>query len=436
MSQVAMAHMDDDPHSIEALRMRTRITGLRREKRGLRLVLGDGSVGENSVRRFALLQILSLEEYVLDLLDQQLPSLGVTLKTVLEAWGVLSPLADLLHARSHGDAGRTGRQLEAYAPAFARSEFIKVIRAALGLSHELAKRVLDLFCWPGTARDDSWSYPLIPLSDERLTLVVPVLQTASLSRLVENWMDRGGLDLDQRGPLFEKFMRRKCREAIAENKMLASSGVAQGPVDLDSSVGDLDVVLWLGTTVLVCEAKCHRDVVTSLEEHHHRGVLVHAAEQLSARRKFIDDHPEVLREKLVSLGYVGDAKDVHYAILTNLPQGTLAVVDGFPVVDVYLMTQFLSSNIVETMVITDAQGHARAEHFETLYESEVDAGRKLPGYLVDPPHLRYIREHAKLQVRPIMALEEGEKRVATVGFSIGSSDESTAEEEPLVAQTE
>src|SRR5262249_39772718 len=151
-----------------------------------------------------------------------------------------------------------------------------------------------------------------------------------------------------------------------------SGGVAPEAIELGiNGVGDLDIVMWFGSAILVCELKCQKYPGTEVERARYMERLADAAIQLRTRRAAISvAGGATLAEHLREYGYQGDGTVIEYAIVVNTPFGALQEVGGFPVVDDLILMRYVEGFAERSVGSTRAENRERTHVF---YKNEEDA---------------------------------------------------------------
>src|SRR5262249_16854189 len=139
-----------------------------------------------------------------------------------------------------------------FAPIFNRSEIVDVVAQCSAVSIPVATAIVDALTLTGTPREEIWFRPFVPLDGNKLTFVVAALRFPNVLRSIEEWLGFGGLDLGARGALFEQYLRK----AVADDSRVPSVYVHPEPVATTDAVGDIDLWIEFGATVILGEAKC------------------------------------------------------------------------------------------------------------------------------------------------------------------------------------
>ena len=202
-------------------------------------------------------------------------------------------------------------------------------------------------------------------------------------------MREGGLDLDRRGPEFEKF----CREDIALS--LSKSAIRRHVTLIDRDVTfkpasereeEIDIIIIIGKTILLIEAKCILWPDESLQYANYRDTVEGAIEQIIRKKDAVVRNYECFSDKLKQLGYSApEACSIECCVLTNSAVYSGFPIDGVPVVDLSILGTFFDNNF--TKFEARQSGKTTSSFSISFYTDIDDAEDKLNGYLLDPPQL-------------------------------------------------
>ena len=286
-------------HTLEAwqslpLKQRTtryrRVVQVERLGKSKHLVVRDVELDEPT--KETGFRIVAEEIYLQDTLDVPLLRLGgVTACQLLNAWSGIAPLAALTAQRFPSGKVETRGAVLNYAPVFDKETIEKAIAQSADVSTHTATEILSALTMKGTPREEAWFRPFIPVSADKLALIVGALAVPNLLRSIEEWLRVGGLDLGSRGSLFETYVR----NSLAHSNMLTDAYVH--PHALQTEVGDIDMCIQIGRTVITAELKCSLFPASSLEQHKYESTLSEAADQARRKASFVEVNTErILRQ--------------------------------------------------------------------------------------------------------------------------------------------
>jgi hypothetical protein len=331
------------------------------------------------------------------LLDEPLPNLsGFSLNQIILGWQLLQSLSvvifDSLNPINNGDV----KHLLSFAPRISKHALCATFAKALSLDRERANQLVRTFVFDPTCSQEVWFQPLVPLQDD-YCLVIPCIHSVQLQRIVEGWMRQGGLDLDRRGPEFEKF----CRDDLASS--LEDSPIKDSVVLLDRAVRftppmereeEIDIVVVVSDTILLIEAKCILWPDDSLQFANYRDTVEKAVVQIVRKRDAVRRNYDAFSERLKQLGCNAPPKcSVIACVLTNSAVYSGFPIDGIPIVDLSILGKFFKNEHVK--IEARQAGKTVRRHAITFYANADEAGRVLNEYLLSPPQLSDSRNSVK-----------------------------------------
>lgn len=381
------------------------------------------------------------EEYMVTLLDRSLPELPqLTLRVLLDAWVLLDTFSEAVHMRMPSDTAvpNLGR-LWQFAPTFSRGEVVDLFRKGLGISPATASSIVTLLTYTGREEEDIWCRPFVQ-DNGRYLLVVPVARSANLYRVMDDWLRDGGLDLGERGDLFERFVRADVNKSIKRSRML--SGEAQSWTDtLVLEAGDvteeIDLLLRIGATLLVGEAKCSVYPAGGVEAANYFNTLRKGAGQAARKAEFVRGNLAAVREKT---GWgIPDGAQVVPFVLTNQPCGAGQLFQGVPVVDIRIIRKYLAEGELEMGVVFTATGEKTVTTRCVFYENAAAAADNVESYLRAPPQLLPALRWTTFVDEALVQMNAEEKVAVVRRLSVKptirtSIDSARSKEEPPAAQ--
>lgn len=356
------------------------------------------------------------------LLDSPLVKLGdLTLRQLMKGWQFLQSLATKLHEISMSQ-GERPRSFFSYAPLIRGRVLVSSLSKALGVPRPLALRLLEALTFTGRRSQDLWAQPLVQSGDDFL-VVIPCIHAVHFLRVVETWMRQGGLNLDERGPEFE----RHCREVLLQGirrccAIRESIFVSSTSVRIQTSSGveeEIDIVLIVHDTILLIECKCILWPDDSVQFTNYRSVLEKATRQVERKKRAVSENLGAFLGSLTKLGaHVVPPKRVLACVMTNSAVYAGVAAFGVPIVDmdilgVFLSGQHVSWQIWEGNVVT-------REGVIDLYGNAQEAALTLEEFMNDPPQLRRVKASIEPRVvsNPLIHDRYRQLRVSTYRVNI------------------
>ncbi|AVY95267.1 hypothetical protein DAI18_15395 [Microvirgula aerodenitrificans] len=396
------------------------IKTIRRE--GRKQIISVKKPGESSEAQEdrVLLRMLANEPYYQELLEKDLPSLeGVTLTEILDAWVVISRVAQVLletisdRERAANDQDAPAHTwLPAFVPVLQTEALVQAISSAAAIMPAKGRKIVDFFTFYGEAGQEIWDSPLVPVGSKVVAPVFAAIVHPNLRRLVDIWMRRGGLDLKDRGNPFEAHIRSKMVAAINASPVLAGKAVCIADNYVFSpSAGQseqIDLIIVLGSTVLVGESKCILEPTDAKALAMHQRTVLGAADQALRKSKALTDNRSDFVTDVARLGItLHEDFEVVPLVVVSTSTHVGVPAKGVPVVDEYILGKYLEGELEDACL--DMINLAVAKRIKQVFYSDVaEAEARLAAYLAAPPHIQRLRDGVKVRLVPLHAISEAD----------------------------
>lgn len=366
----------------------------------------NGEPDENA-RAFLAARMYAQEPYYLDLIYQSQQVLGgASLNDLLSSWRIIAQCARLLLLRLVDEGKAPSVQSENFenlVPVLQVLPLQKAIAGALNISMARSKAIVQFLTYRGQDGQELWTQPLVPVSDRSAAPIFPVTEHPNLLRIVDVWLRQLGVDMGKRGALFEAFARDEIGRKIGESELLKSAKVLSHALKFrpkKDAKEDIDIVIVIGSAVILLEAKCSLLPTDAKSFAMYRKVVLGAVEQIDRKAKFVAEHVESFREQLKKSGVdVSLEPKIIPAVLMSGPMHVGMPIDDIPIVDLNVLSVFFAGHLVEA-----ARGPSMDPvAVKILYSSFDEAQLKVGEILKSPPQMtafinglrpREIRIHA------------------------------------------
>ena len=159
-----------------------------------------------------------------------------------------------------------------------------------------------------------WDYPFL---EKEGYYYVPLLSFLNplIFVLSDNWLEDSGFDLEERGSYFEKNIKEKLSEALANKKYnffipnIPKYKLPNGKFE------EIDLIMNLKSVVIIAEVKCIKYSLTPRDEFNALKRLREGAKQINRKTEFIVNNSEKFKNE------IGDitGKKIIKIVLTNFP---------------------------------------------------------------------------------------------------------------------
>ena len=336
-------------------------------------------------------KIVLQQSYYQNLLDKPLLKLhDFTFNEMINGWRLLQSLVAAIFNEINTFVSdntkelprfASAKELPRFAPKIASRVLCGAFSKALRMEKHRAQQLIELFVFHDIDSQEIWTQPLIRCEDD-YWLVIPCIHSVHLERIVERWMRQGGLELERRGPEFERFCRERLHMAAARSPIKEAIKIVQQAVKFSPPGGreeEIDLVIVIADTVLLIEAKCYRWPDESLEFARYRERVDGAVKQITRKRDAVMRHYPAFSNRLSQLGYMLPASPkIVCCVLTNSAVFAGFPVEGVPIIDLDILWEFFDNEVIK---IEGRQGGKVFErHAIQLYKDKTEAGHVLEDY--------------------------------------------------------
>lgn len=342
------------------------------------------------------LRMVATELYFEDLFQCQLPKLkGVTPDLLLSAWELLYSLSEALVSEMSNESSITNpRDLLQFAPAIPRTKLCDLLAKGLEIPFRLAKDIIEFLTFSEQHSDELWARPFVELDGSTLVPVLTCLHSPNSLRMIEKWMKYGGLNLQERGEAFEVHVRKQVKQTLGTSRLIKSAGVCEHRYKLKfegDNPGDIDLIIWFGSTILIGEVKCNLFPAKASEFYNYFGDLEKAGQQIARKAIAFGGQTENFWRRIAKCEPPSETKVVPF-ILSNLPLGVGLRFSDVPVTDLLILERFFGDGFLERFVVFDPKLGNQGGQKLAFYATAAEAERVVDTYLSDPPQLHHFTE--------------------------------------------
>jgi hypothetical protein len=250
------------------------------------------------------------------------------------------------------------------------------------------------------------------LDGKKLTFVVAALRFPNVLRSIEEWLRLGGLDLGARGVLFEDYLRK----TVADHSRIPGVYIHPEPIVTTDAVGDIDLWIEFGATVILGEAKCSLFPASPVENNRYRETLAGAASQAAAKAAFVRSNRSQIFAR-IGRAIPHEGLRILPVVVSNLTLLSGLNFFDVPVVDALILGKFFTDGCLEQKVNVRSGESNRVGSRVVFYEKPDLAESAIAEYLLRPPQVSTVLPLVNETSRPLFALVGGET-VSTVAFAV------------------
>lgn len=328
------------------------------------------------------------------LIKTPLPNFGnFNLDQIIDGWRLLQSLAttsfDDIKATDCLDDSKTinTNSLLKFSIRVKKTILVATFAKALNIKTLRAEELIGVFIFSGSPSNEIWSQPLISI-DNYYYPIIPALISVHLLRIVETWMRQGGLDLDVRGKEFEKYCINELSQSIIKSSIKDSVYIHKTSFNfypLNQREEEIDILIAIGDTVLLVEAKCILWPDDSLQFANYRDTIEAAAAQISRKKDSVLNNFEYFSKCLQKLGHKVKPKNIISCVLTNSAVYSGFPIDGVPIVDISILGTFFRNELIKSEERNRDQSLSR--YVISFYKDSKEASEVVESFLLDPPQL-------------------------------------------------
>ncbi|ORE85800.1 hypothetical protein ATO7_10923 [Oceanococcus atlanticus] len=315
---------------------------------------------------------------------------GFSVFEALDVFRCLSLLAEqIMESYPDHDAFQNLTKLRQFCPQLKRADMRRAISKATGLSLSKVGKILSFLSFQGRAKEDLWCHPLIELEGQTLALVTAALVTPVMTRVVEHWLVTMDVDLQDKGFTYESTVLAAINEALNKNPLVTDYDRAkQVKVKVGSISEEIDLIARVGNLILIGEIKSIVTTDSPISQYRSFEILEKAAEQISRKEAFAQEHLEEVFQKL---GWTFDP-EVEYKfakfVINSSRMFIGSNIQNVPVVDEKIVAQYLGDPMVPYSSYVDGQSRevVHLAWFE-LYKDAEELEGNVFRYLREPPHM-------------------------------------------------
>ncbi len=291
--------------------------------------------------------------------------------------------------------------------AFPRGQLTGLLQATLGIDPDVAEMCIERLSADPFGNLTPlfnvglWHRPLVRSRDAQTIMIAAgALVWGSPVRRVERWLqeDVGTSDLSKTpaGIRYETALRDALAEGVAGNPLLAEVPTAVTSVPSGQAAEEIDLLLRIGSTVIVGEVKCLVGRGEPLDRHNHVRKLEAACKQASRKAQWLRDHPGELNARL---GADAGQCRVQPLVVLNQSHGVEWEYHSAPITDARFLELFVSRGEMIIAGLLYGEPGKPPEFFtRTLYSDAAKAQDAIPGIFLKMPGMDPFRDSISWEV--------------------------------------
>lgn len=334
--------------------------------------------------------------YLAAFLDEVFPRSGVSVRLLERAIVILQDAVRLLLLGENNVELHRYDDVARFSCPIDRQELVAVLADCLAISLELADRaVICLTSDPaelGPLFDKGvWHRPLVALGGGELLLVAGAILHGSPIRRASLWLKDAGLgdrlSTTSQGLRFEADVLKRISSDVYANPIFKGVDRVVARLDRIGETGEeIDMVIRVGTDVIVCEIKSFLGPSDAIERHNYLEKIQAACAQASRKAAWLGSD-KAAQVRVFGAELAGDAR-LHPLVVVNQSAGCGLQYDGAPVADFSYLSLLLSDGSFLRGSVLRRDIPLPEVVRETLYSDAAEFSAELPRLLRENPTMK------------------------------------------------
>ena len=317
---------------------------------------------------------------------------NATVDEAISVWGAIQYIAMYVSTYTDYDVALFKKEDFSVVPSkICKESLIDYVVKLTNIKASKVKMVIMKMEADWSRYNDMWTSMIYPVGDYYLLPFYPILYSSPYN-VIDQMMLRGGVDLDNRGKLFENYLYQQLTEKRTSYPInCLKSGVYGENGDSE----EIDVVVGMKKAVLVADAKCIHYSVEPINYAEAWGRLEEGCEQAIRKALFIRNHPEYF----LALGDFSNKRFVPF-VITNYPTYTGFSHNGVYVIDSHSFLAYMQGGYVTMREMGMNENPIIAAR--RFYQNEDQYSDNFESYLQSNPIKEIFRKRIYIRDLPLM----------------------------------
>ena len=294
---------------------------------------------------------------------------NATVDEAISVWGAIQYIAMYVSTYTDYDVALFKKEDFSVVPSkICKESLIDYVVKLTNIKASKVKMVIMKMEADWSRYNDMWTSMIYPVGDYYLLPFYPILYSSPYN-VIDQMMLRGGVDLDNRGKLFERYLYQQLTEKRTSYPIKCLKAGVYGE---NGDNEEIDVVVGMKNVVLVADAKCIHYSVEPINYREAWGRLEEGCEQAIRKALFIRSHPE----HFLALGDISNKRFVPF-VITNYPTFTGFSHNGVYVIDSHSFLAYMQGGYVtmremgmnENPIIAAGRFYQNEDQYSDNFES-------------------------------------------------------------------
>ena len=298
-----------------------------------------------------------------------------TIDEVISVWCAIQYITSYVSSNINYDISINTREDFSSVPSkMLKSDLISYVVKLTGINFAKVRASLMALEADWTKFNDIWTSMLYPVGEYYLLPFFPIIYSSPYN-VIDQLMQRGGFNLEERGKQFEIFLYNQLTQ---KKTSFPITCMQTGRYGVQGNEEEIDVLISMKNVVLVADAKCVHYSVEPINYAEALKRLIEGCEQAIRKADFIKNNPQYFNT-------LGDysSKTIIPFVITNYPTFT-----GFSHKDVYIIDSHSFLAYIQSGIMTMRQLTLTIDPIiglKKFYYNEEQFSNEFIKYLSDNP---------------------------------------------------
>lgn len=247
-----------------------------------------------------------------------------------------------------------------------------------------------------------WETPLVKIDNYFILILMPVCEPV-LCRMVDVWLQKGGIPLDKRGHKFELYVK----EVL--NRILKAKGISFCILNINkfknrnNEFEEIDLLIELEDKIIIGEVKCILYPMTNRDYYNSFETLKKGCKQLIRKTDFLLRNKKLFSKSIKNI----DESNIIKMVITNFPIYSGQSYKGVPIVDIHLLEKyFLKGKHIELEF--DSNKKTNIEKIAKIYyNNNTEMVANLNSFINSPKLIQYFYNKIEINTSKLTPLGFG-----------------------------
>ena len=319
-----------------------------------------------------------------------------TIDEVISVWCAIQYITLYVSSNINYDISINTREDFSSVPSkMLKSDLIAYVVKLTGINFAKVRASLMALEADWTKFNDIWTSMLYPVGEYYLLPFFPIIYSSPYN-VIDQLMQRGGFNLEERGKQFEMFLYNQLTQ---KKTSFPINCMQTGKYGVQGNEEEIDVLISMKNVVLVADAKCIHYSVEPINYTEAWKRLVEGCEQAIRKGNFIKNNPQFFNK-------LGDysSKTIIPFVITNYPTFTGFSHKGVYIIDSHSFLAYIQSGIMTMRQLTLTIDPIK--RFKKFYYNEDQFSNEFINFLSDNPVKHEFLKRIYIHDLPLAILPE------------------------------